>query len=463
MTVHVAIVGAGPGGMSAAIEAQRRGARVTLIDEAAKPGGQIFRQSATGHELPLGLPGEQKRKKALLSRFRALLDGIDYRPNCTAYALFEGPELHLSDQHESEVLKPDVVLLATGVCERAVPFPGWTLPGVVFAGGAQALVKSQGLKIGERVVLAGAGPLPIAVAAQLVQAGVQVVAVALLFPLHRMLFQPWALWAGRSIMKEGWQYLNTLRHNNVEVLSMMVPVRADGSHHIESIQMIRHDGTGRPLAGTEKRIGCDVLALNYGFTANSELANMAGAQVEYSPGRGGWLPVTDVFCRTGVNGVLVAGDGAGLRGSWVAEAEGRIAGAVAACFHDAAKTGQLEQELEEEFGLRRRHETFQQAVQQSLRLPSGVWGWADDDTVVCRCECVPLRRIRQAVAQGHTTMNGIKRNTRSGMGWCGGRMCMQNVAAYAGAGRLHADLQPMTPRPLARPVSLTSLKNHRAP
>ena len=461
--LHVAIVGAGPAGMSAAVEAQRRGARVTLIDEAPKPGGQIFRQSATNQKLIVGLPGELKRKTELLLRFDAIRDRIDYRCKHTAYALFEGPELHISDDNTSEVLRPDVVVIASGVCERAIPFPGWTLPGVVYAGAAQALLKSQGLRFGERIVIAGAGPLPVAVAAQLVRAGARVVAVAMLYPLRGMLLQPWALWMGRSVVKEGWQYLNTLRHNKVELLSAMVPVRADGCRHIESVQLARHDGTGRHLAGTERRIGCDVLALNYGFTVNSELANMAGVRFEYNPGRGGWVPVTDHLCRTSVAGVMVAGDGAGLRGARVAECEGRIAGAAAACYFNDTGTDQLEQELEKEFRQRRQHGVFQRAVQQTLYLPRGVWEWADNDTVVCRCECISLHRIRQAVAQGHTSMNGIKRNTRAGMGWCGGRMCMQNVAAIATAGRAPGDLPPMTPRPLARPVTLRSLQNQRTP
>ena len=193
MPLHVVIVGAGPAGMAAAIEARRRGSKVTLLDEMARSGGQIFRQSAIDLELRVGLPSELKRKADLLSGFNAISDQIDYRANHTAYALFEGPELHVSDDNCSEVLKPDVVIIATGVCERAVPFPGWTLPGVVNVGGAQTLLKSQGVKIGERVVIAGSGPLPIAVAAQLSKAGVHVVAVAMLYPMRSLLVHPYAL------------------------------------------------------------------------------------------------------------------------------------------------------------------------------------------------------------------------------------------------------------------------------
>jgi NADPH-dependent 2,4-dienoyl-CoA reductase/sulfur reductase-like enzyme len=461
MTLNVAIVGAGPGGMSAAIEAQRRGARVTLVDEAARPGGQIFRQASAGEDLRVGLSSELKRKSDLLSRFAGISERIDYLAGWTAYALFEGPELHVAEARDSKVLRPDVVLLATGVCERAVPFPGWTLPGIFFAGGAQTLLKAQGIRVGDRVLVAGAGPLPIVVAAQLARAGVRVVAVATLQPVMPVLLRPLSLWAGRTLVGEAWRYLNMLRHHGIELLTRCVPLRADGNGHVDSVLLCRHDGTGRPVPGTERRIGCDAMLINYGFTANSELALMAGARCEYHPGRGGWLPLADGYGRASVDGLLVAGDGAGLRGAWVAESEGRIAGAAAATYYDQ-RTVRLEQEMQKDFRQRRQHERFQTVIQQLLHLPNGAWGWAEEDTTVCRCECVTLGRIRRSLAGGHTTMNAIKRNTRAGMGWCQGRMCLQNVAAYATGGRPPADLAPVTPRPLSRPASLRALARQSA-
>lgn len=463
MSLRVVVVGCGPAGMSAAVEAQRRGATVTLIDEAPRPGGQIFRQSAIDPSHKVGLGGELKRKAALLQRFNAVVDCIDYRPNHTAYALFEGPELHVSSDGASEVLRPDVVVLATGVCERSLPFPGWTLPGVTYAGGAQSLLKAQGVRFGDRAVVAGAGPLPIAVAAQLAEAGVKVLTVALLHPWQHMLLHPYPLWCGRQVVKEGMQYLRILKKHDVEVISRIVPLRADGDRCLESVQLAEHDGAGWPLLGTEKRIDCDALAVNYGFTANSELAQMVGCELEYLAEQGGWLPVTDAICRTSVSGVLAAGDGACLRGAWVARAEGRIAGAAASCYYDDAVQARLAEELADAFRERRRHETFQRAVRQTLSIPAGAWSLAGEDTVVCRCECVPLSRVRQAVEDGHLSLNGIKRNTRAGMGWCGGRMCLQNVTAYLTAGRAPVDFRPMTPRPLARPVTLGSLRDQEDP
>ena len=165
--------------MAAAIEAAARGCEVTVLDESARPGGQIYRQAdprLTGNEF--AEPSELARKKRLLRRFDESLHAIDYRANTIAYAAFGNGEIHVQVENRTEVLRPDAVVLATGMRERAIPFPGWTLPGVMFAGGAQAILKAQRTSPGRMAVVAGCGPLPIVVAAQLTRAGTKVAALA---------------------------------------------------------------------------------------------------------------------------------------------------------------------------------------------------------------------------------------------------------------------------------------------
>ncbi|MFQ6022947.1 MAG: FAD-dependent oxidoreductase [Acidiferrobacterales bacterium] len=459
---RVVIVGAGPAGLMAACEAHNRGAHVTLVDEAPWPGGQIYRQAAP--ELGasrVGLASERKRKQSILEAFARVVNDIDYRANATAYAVYPGPEVHIAQDDRAEVVKSDALILATGLSERAVPFPGWTLPGVLYAGGTQALMKAHQVRAGDNVVIAGTGPLPIALGAQLVEAGAKIHCIALLHPLRRMAVRPLALWAGRSVVREGFEYLRILKRAGVELLEGWIPLRADGSQRVEHVTLARHDGNGRPVSTSERRIGCDLLAINFGFTANSELVRMAGAKLEYHPERGGWIPLADRFCRTSVDGVLVAGDGAGLRGAWVAAAEGRIAGAAAV---ESARQGNLDtlsREVAPAFAERKRHTKFQLAVGETLRLPPPVWSWADDDTVICRCEGVTRKRLQQAIADGHVTLDAIKRNTRAGMGWCGGRTCLQTIAALTAEGHPSPATLPMTPRPLARPVQIGTIAECR--
>ena len=452
---RVVVVGAGPAGIMAAVEARRRGAAVTLIDEAPRPGGQIYRQGDTALAASgVGLPEELKRKRAVLDAFAGLADAVDYHSGATAYAVFPGPRLHVALAERSRVFEADALVLATGVGERSVPFPGWTLPGVLYAGGAQAMMKAHGVRPGDRAAVVGAGPLIIAVAAQLAEAGAEIACVALLTPLRVMARRPLGLWAGRAVVREGMAYLRRLRRAGAPVLDGWVPMLAEGGPAVESLTVARHDGAGRPLMGSQRRFTVDLVAMNFGFTANSELARMAGAEVRFDPARGGWLPICDEFGATAGPGVFVAGDGAGLRGAWVAAAEGRIVGAAAALTAAGGAMSELRRDLAAEFAERRRHQAFQDALGPTLELPPGVWTWATDDTVVCRCEGVTQGRLRRAVAEGHVTVNAIKCNTRAGMGWCGGRTCLAAVAALAAQGQAvpPAETPPMRPRPLARPV-----------
>lgn len=463
MARSVVIVGAGPAGMSAALEAQARGARVTVVDEAARPGGQIYRQAHAalkGGEFVDA--AERARKERLIGSFEHALDRVEYRAGTSAFALFKTGELHIATGTRTEVLKADAIILTTGVREIAVPFPGWTTPGVMYAGGVQALLKSQSVLAGRRVVVAGVGPLPIVVAAQILRAGGSVAALATLNSLVVAGWQLPALWSGRELVREGLRYLATVIRARVPRLASHVPVRVNGREQVESVVLARVDRRGVVVPHTEREIACDVVAVNYGFAANSELAAMAGVATHYDRPRGGWLPVVDEFGRTSVPGIFAAGDAAGLRGALVAEAEGRISGAAAAADTEEIARLNSRAQLAGAFATRERLCAFQAAMQSLLRVPAGLWRLPTDDTIVCRCENVTLGALREAFATGHLAPNTIKRVTRAGMGWCGGRTCLHAVSALAELHGAPAAAAPMTPRPLVRPVTLASLANQPA-
>lgn len=458
MSPRLAIVGGGPAGMAAAITAVAAGVAVTLIDEAPREGGQIYRQGAP--ELPLrqiGLPAEIARKKALLADFERVKARLDLRFSTTAHSLYEGPELQIANDHASERLAVDAVILATGVSERTIPFPGWTLPGVLYAGAAQSLLKAQGIRAGDRIVVSGAGALPIAVAAQMARAGGTIAALALSRSPMRLLRYPGAVWAGRSIIGEGAQYLWQLARQGATIKPGHAVIRAQGDQHLERVTLARLAADGTPILSSAQEVEADLLLLNHGFTANSELARMAGARHRYDPVMGGWLPDASRHGATSINGIFVAGDGAGLRGAIAAEAEGRIVGAAAAAF----ALGQSPKPSPRHIARRARHERFQTALRKTLELPPGLASWMTDDTVVCRCEGVTAGRLKLALSEGHNSLDALKRNTRCGMGWCGGRTCLQNVALLAQASGVSGPPDPMRARPVARPVLLGALANQQ--
>ena len=459
MARSVVIVGAGPAGMSAAIAAHERGARVTVVDEAARPGGQIYRQA---HPALKGgdfaEASERARKERLIGAFERVLERIEYRAGTSAFALFKTGELHVASGSRTEVLRADAIILTTGVREIAVPFAGWTTPGVMYTGGAQALLKSQAVLAGRRIVVAGVGPLPIVVAAQILRAGGSVAALAALNSLSVAGWQLPALWSGRELVREGLRYLATVIRARVPRLTDHVPVRVNGREQVESVVLARIDRSGAVMPRSEREIACDVVAVNYGFAANSELAAMAGIAMRHDPPRGGWLPVVDEFGRTSVAGIFAAGDAAGLRGALVAEAEGQVIGAAAAADPEEIARAGFRAGHAAALATRKRLSVFQGAMQSLLRVPGGLWRVPTDETIICRCENVTLGALRDALTAGHLAPNTIKRVTRAGMGWCGGRTCLQAVSALA---EVHGApvAAMMTPRPLVRPIPLASLAN----
>ncbi|MGE4248867.1 MAG: FAD-dependent oxidoreductase [Parvibaculaceae bacterium] len=452
---HIAVVGAGPAGLAAAVTAAGHGCHVTLVDEAPRPGGQLYRQPHPGMRIPrVVTAAEAKRKDRLLAEFEGMHCRIDYRPGTTAHSLYPGPELQIATDLSSERLLPDAVILATGLSERALPFPNWTLPGIMYAGGLQALLKSQGVTPRGLGVIAGIGPLPLAVGAQLANAGAKIKEVLLLHSPWTIAASPAALWSGREAVADGLSYLRWLSKTGVRVRHGIAPISADGDDKLKSVTFARLDRHGKPIAGTEETHALDFLGINFGFTANSELVRMAGAECRYDAALGGWTPIADEHGQTSLDRVFVAGDGAGLRGVFVAEAEGRTVGAyVASTLAGSALPGRPDVRRR-----RLRHMKFQASLRRAFDVPDDMTHLARPDTIVCRCEGVDAGRIARAVSDGHCTLDAIKRNTRAGMGWCGGRTCLQNVAMWLGK----PDPAPMRARPVARPVKLKALANCKA-
>ena len=168
---------------------------------------------------------------------------------------------------------------------------------------------------GRRIVVAGVGPLPIVVAAQILRAGGSVAALATLNSLSVAGCQLPALWSGRELVREGLRYLATVIRARVPRLTNHVPVRVNGGEQVESVVLARIDRGGAVMPRSEREIACDVVAVNYGFAANTELAAMAGIAMRHDPPRGGWLPVVDEFGRTSSRESFAAGDAAGCAGA----------------------------------------------------------------------------------------------------------------------------------------------------
>jgi NADPH-dependent 2,4-dienoyl-CoA reductase/sulfur reductase-like enzyme len=449
------VVGGGPAGMSAAVAAAPRGLRCTIVDEGFDLGGQIYRRPTA----PARAPAPHPRGESLRAEVRALGDRIDVRIGASAWGVFDGPRVAVTESERTEILRPRAIVLAPGAYEYVPPFPGWTLAGVMTPGAGQILVKTMGVAPGRRVLVAGTGPFLLVVACGLVAAGVKVVAVLEASPRAPWLALPLHGWRTPGLLRDGWKYLATLRRAGVPVRYGRVVVRADGVDALQSATHAPVDDEWTPDLGGAETEKVDALLVGYGFVPRVQIAQMAGCKLEVRSDVGGWVPVRDRDLMTSVPGVFAAGDGAGVAGSFVAEHEGRLAGLAAArrlgAIDDAAFAAArrpIDAALAAIAPMRR-------ALDRISRLRPGLASLVDDDTIVCRCEEITWREAKASVDAGTTTYRSLKVATRVGMGACQGRFCWPAMSRMVAArvGCPLADVGASTARPPVRPITLGAL------
>lgn len=379
----IVVVGAGPAGLAAACAAAESGQRVALIDDTPWLGGQIWR----GEQTKFSMPQAQK----WIERFRrsgaTLLDRTSVVAAPLAGVLLaehpEGPrEIHWQK-----------LILATGARELFLPFPGWTLPGVIGPGGLQSLVKHNWPIEGKRVVIAGSGPLLLAVADGLRKHGAEVVSIAEQAPLGKVASFGLNLLRHPAKLIQGAQI--NLRLLGVPYRFQTWPVKAEGDQRVKSVTL-----TNGVRTWTKD---CDYLACGFGLVPNVELPMALGCEIE-----NGFVWV-DPHQATSAKNVFCAGEPTGIGGADCALIEGQIAGYSAA---EQTKTAEVF------FPRRAIWHRFRSQLAQAFELRPELKSLANDDTLLCRCEDVIIGRVKQ--------FNGwrdAKLQSRCGMGACQGRVC----------------------------------------
>ncbi|UQA92101.1 NAD(P)/FAD-dependent oxidoreductase [Streptomyces halobius] len=459
----LAVIGAGCAGLSGAVTASELGLSVALLDASEQAGGQFYRHPAPDLRAtrPQALHHGWHSFTELRERLRA--SGIDHRAGHHVWTVTRESDglwtVHAvtgadGDEPRPVRVRARAVLLATGAYERQLPFPGWTLPGVVGAGGAQAMLKSGLVLPGRRVVVAGSGPLLLAVAASLAAAGARVPAVVEASGYLGYARHPRALAANPRKLVEALVYGSALLRHRVPLRPRSAVTRVHGTDRVEAVTVSRLDRDWRPVQGTDRRIACDALAVGHGLAPQIELATGLGCATRTTPDGTRALALDDSQ-ETSVSGMWAAGETGGIGGAQLAQLEGEVAGtAVAARLYDrpALLGGERVRELRRR---RDRLRAFANAMAAAHAPGPGWTDWLDDATDVCRCEEVTAGRVREAVADyGARDARTVKLLTRAGMGWCQGRMCGTAVACLAAGGGGAAVPPSAERRPLAVPIPL---------
>lgn len=462
------VIGAGPAGMGAAIEAARAGLACTLLDEASHLGGQIYRPPPREFRIsnPRLLGRDFERGERLRQEFATVADRVDVISGASVVGVWDsGREVVWTAGRASTTQRADRLIVATGAYERPVPFPGWTLPGVITAGGAQTLVKTLGIRPGRRALVAGTGPLLLVVANQLHKAGVEVVAVLEAGTPSWSPTQLPQIFGKWDLMRDAWEYWRGLRRAKIPLLFNHTVFEAHGDQEVTGASYGPVDAVDwTPQRDRAVRVEVDHIVVGFGFVPNTQLTESAGCRHEYVHELGGWVPTRSQFMETTNPGLFAVGDGAGVAGSAVAVQEGRIAGITVAA--QAGVIDQAEADKRRAGPLKRLRSLtrIRRLLDEMSRIRPGLNALATPDTLVCRCEEVALREVRAAVAQGARDLQAVKLLTRLGMGQCQGRNCapstamiMSGALAYdpSSAGRI-------SPRPPVSPVTLGALANMRS-
>lgn len=472
----LAVVGAGPAGLIAAVTAADHGLTVTVLDASAATGGQYYRSPAPGLGVtrPQALHHGWAAYAALSDRVSEHLRSGTIR-HCTWHQVWTveraGADwvLHAVTGPDGEgrsVVTARRLLLATGSYERQLPFPGWTLPGVVGAAGAQAMLKSGLVLPGRRIVVAGSGPLLQAVAHSLARAGGEVPLLVEAAGYGAYARAPQVLAANPGKLWEGARHRAALLRSGVRVMSHSAVTAVHGTDRVSGVTVSRLDRDWQPVAGSGRRIDCDTLAVGHGLVPQLELATALGCATRECAD-GAHAVILDDRLRTTVPGVWGAGETGGIGGVQLALIEGELAAlsviAAAQVVDPPDGTGRTgEVGRIGRIGVlrrkRRRLRAFAEVMGAAHRPRPGWRAWPADDTEVCRCEEVTAGRIRTAVDElGARDTRTVKLLTRAGMGWCQGRICGPAVRELAvPVGESAADAGPDR-RPLACPLPLSTL------
>ncbi|WP_428964939.1 FAD-dependent oxidoreductase [Micromonospora fluostatini] len=470
--VDLAVVGAGPAGLAAALAAAEAGVSVAVVDAGVRPGGQYWRSPdpGAGPFRPTTLHHGWRRFATTDARLTDLAGtgrvrrlaghhvwsvvpaGDHWSVHC-----LRGAEPRQRGTPDPVTVHARRLVLATGAYDRQLPFPGWDLPGVITAGGAQALLKGNLVVAGRTVVVAGTGPFLLPVADGLARYGARVAAVVEANSPVGFARHPRALLGAVGKLGEAGGYAGRLLRHRVPVRHRHAVLRALGTDQLTGVVVGRLDRAGRVRAGSERRIACDVLAVGWGFTPQLELALQLGCATRVDVDRSLVLAVDDDQA-TSVAGVWAAGEATGVGGADLATVEGRIAGRAAARSLGAGDVPDDRSARHRRSALR----GFATAMHQVYPVPPALLAECADDTLVCRCEEVSAGQIRHAVTElGATEARVVKLLARPGMGWCQGRVCGFATACltarHAGRAVTETDLRAFAERPIAAPTSLGDL------
>lgn len=452
------VLGAGPAGVAAAIEAAALGLRVELLDENPAAGGQVYR-IAPGIAPTASDPD---RSEGDAMRAQLVTSNVDFRHGHRIWHIErvrDAWRVHALGHDGARTLHAATLIVATGAQERHLPFDGWDRPGVIGLAAATVLLKSQRVLPGRAVVVAGAGPLLLVVAKSIIEGGGRVVAVVDANPWRAWFSNAAALASRPDLVARGIGWMRTLRRQHVSMLYGYALRTVSGDAPALRASLVRVERDGRSRAGVSVELACDAVCCGYGLMPATDVTRLVGASHTYDSDRGGWRVLVDDDQRCDRPFVYAAGDGAGVIGAASAPFQGRIAALAAA--RDLGRIDERAHRARTAGPKRARDRAsrFGAAMTRLGDFGDGAMASIPTGVTMCQCEGLTRAALDNAIDEGCSTINDLKSATRCGMGPCGGRLCEEAAARLIAmrTGRTRAEVGQATGRPPLRPVDLDAL------
>jgi thioredoxin reductase/bacterioferritin-associated ferredoxin len=431
--IEVLVVGGGPSGLAAAAEAAQNGAEVLLVDEGRITGGSLAR---LGDE-PVILDGRSTSASAVHDSIQAAARAADVTilRKSLVWSVFPDRSVAVVSPGESIDIRPQALVIAPGAVDVLFPFEGWTLPGVLTAKEALNLVFGTQTRLGRNAVIVGAGGRGVPVAMALRSAGQTIAGLAESETLTD---------AERS----------TLQEAGIPVFESSRVLAVHGEDYVETIRLSTINGY--------REFDAETLILATRQFPQIELSSLADCEIRWAPHLAMYVPSRSSNLQSSVPGIFIAGAGGEICGLGTAIAEGRLAGVAVAAFlrRDTAarlrpRVSGLESIRTEERPQVRRG----MIASRRLEVEAVKEALANPEMILCRCEEVPVRKIREAINMGARIPGEVKRATRIGMGECQGRNCrfLLSEAMAQITGSAYEDLPPLTYRPPVRPLTIGAL------
>ncbi|SDQ24181.1 NAD(P)/FAD-dependent oxidoreductase [Pseudovibrio sp. Tun.PSC04-5.I4] len=417
----IAIIGAGPAGMSAALQAAQSGASVIVLDRKATPGGQIYRNVTDSPlENPSILGSDYTDGEKLVRAF--LSADIERHQNADVWHIGENGEVLYSVNNQTRRLVARELIISPGAMERPFPIEGWQLPGVMTAGSAQVMLKSDGL-VKDNAIFAGCGPLLYLIVAQYLRLGVTINAVVDTTPagsIGRAFKHVGGALKKPAYLVKGLLLLNEIRRAGVPVFKQASDLNVIGESKAVGLQFKQH--------GRTHSVNADHVFLHQGVIPNLNMTRALGMEHHWSEQQLCWTPTLDEWGQSSIPHIAVVGDAAGIQGAEAAQHAGQLAGLNALCNLGKVSKADLGAQSTPHLRAIAAFKQFRQFLDayyppaRENRIPT------QSTTLVCRCEEQTMGQLRAGFEQGATDPNALKALTRCGMGPCQGRQCGHTVS-----------------------------------